>query len=180
MNKEICRLLLIPLAIAIDSPAQDIGKLIPWDKLAPKAIEKVDITLDSPLLQIASRFLSDKPDEAKAKKLVGGLKGIYVRSLTFEKEGEYSMKDVEAVMTQLRGSGWSRMIDVQSKREGDTAGVFFKTDGNQIGGLVVVAAEPKELTVVHILGSIDPADLKDLSGNFGIPKLDLERKQKKK
>jgi len=38
---------------------------------------------------------------------------------------------------------------------------------------VVIAAEPKELTVVSIIGSIKPEDLRDLGGNFGIPKMEI-------
>jgi len=37
---------------------------------------------------------------------------------------------------------------------------------------VVLVAEPRELTIVSILGSISPDDLRDLSGHFGIPRLD--------
>jgi len=70
----------------------------------------VDVTLDASMLQLASGFLSkDDPDEAQVKKLVSKLKGVYVRSFEFDKEGQYSMSDVEAIRSQLRGPGWSRM-----------------------------------------------------------------------
>ena len=38
---------------------------------------------------------------------------------------------------------------------------------------MVIAAEPRELTVVNIVGTIDPAQLSDLGGRFHIPGLDL-------
>ena len=94
---------LMPLA------AQDIKIPPSLDRLADKASEVVDVTMDSSMLQMASKFLSDKDaDEAKAKKLVGGLKGIYVKSFEFDKPGEYDMADVEAIRSQLRAPGWSR------------------------------------------------------------------------
>ena len=34
----------------------------------------------------------------------------------------------------------------------------------------VIAAEPKELTIVHIAGTISIEDLRDLRGQFGIPR----------
>ncbi len=44
------------------------------DKLAPKVAQVVDVTLDGPLLQLAGKFLSgQEPDEARVKKLIGGL-----------------------------------------------------------------------------------------------------------
>jgi len=144
------------------------------DKLADKATEVVDVTLDGSMLQLASRFLSEKdPDEARVKRLVAGLKGIYVKSFEFEKSGEYEESDVAALRSQLKGPGWSRIVGVRSKRNGDNADVFIGSDGGQVTGLVVIAAEPKELTVVSIIGSIKPEDLRDLGGNFGIPKMEI-------
>ena len=144
------------------------------DRLADKATEVVDVTLDSSMLQLASRFLSDKnPDEARVKRLVVGLKGVYVKSFEFEKTGEYDEADVAALRAQLKGPAWSRIVGVRSKKSGDNADVFIGSDGGQVTGLVVIAAEPKELTVVSIVGSIKPEDLRDLGGNFGIPKIEM-------
>src|SRR4029077_2908975 len=67
------------------------------DRLAAKASETADVTLDGSLLKLAAKFLSaDEPDQAKVKKLVVGLKGIYVRTFEFENEGEYSESHVTA------------------------------------------------------------------------------------
>jgi hypothetical protein len=41
---------------------------------------------------------------------------------------------------------------------------------NVAQGLVVLSEEPRELVLVHLDGPINPEDLDDLSGNFGIPK----------
>jgi hypothetical protein len=144
------------------------------DRLADKATEVVDVTMDSSLLQLASRFLSDKDaDEAKVKKLVAGLKGVYVKSFEFDKSGEYDESDITAIRAQLKPPAWSRIVGVRSKRNGDNADVFIANDGGQIAGLVIISAEPKELTIVSIVGQLKPEDLRDLGGNFGIPKMDL-------
>ena len=42
----------------------------------------------------------------------------------------------------------------------------------------MVSAEPKELTIVSIVGEIDPEQLGELGGRFGIPKIELEQKKK--
>ena len=53
--------------------------------LADKASETVTVTLDSNLLGMAARFLSSEdPEQAKAKKLVSSLTGIYVRRANSE------------------------------------------------------------------------------------------------
>jgi hypothetical protein len=147
--------------------AQDIS-LDLFSSLAPKATEKVEVTLDGALLQMASVFLDGKdPEEAKVKSVLGGLKGIYVRSFKFAKTGEFSNADIQAIRAQLRG--WSQIVNVQEA--GENTGVFLKTDGKKVQGMVVLAAEPMELTVVNIVGSIDLEQLRELSGHLGIPEL---------
>lgn len=45
--------------------------------------------------------------------------------------------------------------------------------GDQIGGLAVVSIEPKEVTIVNIVGPIDLEKLSQLEGSFGVPYLNL-------
>ena len=108
------------------------------------------------MLQLASRFLSDKyPEEAKAKQLVSGLKGIYVWSFEFEKPGEYLESDVESIRSQLRGPERSRIVGVRSRKSGRTMPTCSSEahNGNTTWS-TVIAAEPKELTIVNIGGAI--------------------------
>jgi hypothetical protein len=159
--------------------AQDIKLPPSIERLAEKASEVVDVTMDQSMLQLAVKFLSDKdPDQAKVKRLVGGLKGIYVRSFEFENTGEYLPSDVESIRMQLRGPAWSRIVGVRSRKKGDNAEVYLRSDGSQITGLMIVAAEPKQLTIVSINGFIRPEDLQELSGHFGIPGMDSDRPRK--
>jgi len=158
------------LVAALPLGAQQIKFPPAFEKLAAKASETVNVTLDTSLLEFAARFLSDeKPDEAAAKKLLSGLKGVYVRSFEFAKEGEYSPADADAIREQLKGPGWNCFVSVQGKRE--TTEVCLHLQGDAATGLVVFAVEPKELTVVNIVGSIRPEDLATLSGKFGIPEI---------
>src|SRR5665213_3344488 len=91
--------------------AQEIKLPPSLDRLAAKATEVVDVTMDANLLQLAGRFLSDKdPDDAKVKKMISGLKGIYVRSFEFAKAGEYQESDVEPLRAQLHAPTWSRIV----------------------------------------------------------------------
>src|ERR1700733_11781648 len=81
--------------------AQEIKLPASLDRLAAKATEVVDVTMDANLLQLASRFLSNKDaDEAHIKKIIAGLKGIYVRSFEFEKPGNYQESGIAPVRTQ--------------------------------------------------------------------------------
>jgi hypothetical protein len=155
--------------------AQEIRMPASLDKLAAKAEETVDVTLDGPLLKLAARFLSAKSqDEAGAKKMLSGLESLVVRSYQFSSEGQYDMADVDAIRAQVKAPQWSRIVGVTSKRDGEKVDVYFKvgSDGN-LGGIVVLCAEPMELTVVSVVGTLDPSELMGLGGHFGIPELDV-------
>lgn len=171
---------LVPFALAAAAllPAQQqqqVSDMIKFDKLAPKASKTVEVNLDGNMLNLVRGFLSDsKKDEADAKRIIGKLKGIYVRSLEFEKEGEYNEADIEQLRTQFTGPQWQKMVDVREKgKGGDNAGVYIRSDGNQMLGMVVLAFEPKEVTIVNIIGSIDPAELRALGGKAGIPNINI-------
>ena len=150
------------------------------DKLAPKADNVVEVTLDKNLLQVAAKFLSDKnPTEAAVKDLVSKLQGVYVRVFEFDKPGEYSLSDVEPIRSQVK-EGWNKIVGVMSKSEGQKVDVHLKMDGNGlIHGLLILATQPKELVVVNIVGPIDLEKLSQLEGQFGIPKLDLDKSKAK-
>jgi len=165
--------LAITLVLALSAGAQGFKIPLNVEKLAAKAENVVEVTLDAKMLSLASGFLSDRDaDEAKAKKLISGLRGLYVRSFEFASSGQYNEADVEALRSQLRGPQWSRIAGVRSRKAGENADVFFRSDKDQIGGLAVIAAEPRSLTVVYIDGPIDPAQLSELGGHFGIPKVE--------
>jgi len=141
------------------------------DKLFPNAVQTVDVSVDGSLLLIASKFLrNDDPDEALAKELLTALKGVYVKGVEFEKEGEFSDADVEVVRTQLRAPGWDRIVGVRSKRERENVEVYLMIEGSVINGVTVLVFDPKQLYVVNVVGPIDPEKISQLRGHFGIPK----------
>jgi hypothetical protein len=180
MRRSFLKLAIIAISLAPVWAAEDFKLPFNLDKLAERATESVDVTLDQSTLQLASGFLSkDDPDEAQVKKMIGKLKGIYVRSFEFDKEGQYSMSDVQAMRAQLKGPNWSRIVGVRSIK-GENAEVYLLKNGDQIGGIVVLDAEPKELTIVHVDGSISPEELSRLGGHMGIPKFSKEKKKSNK
>src|SRR5215467_16162554 len=142
------------------------------DKLFPKAVETVDVRVDGSLLLMASKFLrSDKADEAAVKEIVKSLKGVYVKGVEFDKEGEYAESDVESVRQQLAAPGWDRIVGVRSKREGENVEVFMMINNDAvIEGIGVLVADPKQIMVVNVVGRVDPEKINNLRGQFGIPK----------
>lgn len=169
--------LLVLLFAAAPARAQDARIILTnLDHLAETADKTIDVTVDEGIIKLAMSVLNPKrsPDEAKLIDILTGLKGVYVKRFEFEKEGAYAMSDAEPVRTQFNGPGWQRIARVTSKREG-SYDVVLMSEGSVIKGLAVLAAEPKALTVVNVVGSIDLAKLRDIEGKFGIPKFGLEQ-----
>src|ERR1700722_4860064 len=159
--------------------APDVQLNMPsFDSLAAKASDSVSITLDSALLGIAAGFLdSSKPEDAAAKELIGGLKGIYVKSYTFEKDFTYPTAEVESVRRQLAPPLWQRLVGVRSHKERANVDIYMAVEQGKANGLVIIASETREITVVNIVGPIDLQKLHKPEGKFGIPKLQLEEKK---
>lgn len=161
------------LAVAALPGAAQTGKLElkNLEKLADKAAEVNDITLDGSLLQLAVRMMenSDDRDAAQVKDLVKGLQGIYVKNFEFDSPGQYSQADVEAIRAQLTGPGWQRIVTSRSKKSGENDEIYVLKQGDKIHGIAILVAEPRELSVVNIVGAIDPEKLGELGGHFGIP-----------
>lgn len=142
------------------------------DHLAPKASEKVDLSLTANLLQLAANFLdTNDPDEAKVKKLVAGLQGIYIKSFEFKKEGQYSKADLDQIRNQLKAPEWQRMMGFESSEDRESVEIWVRNENNKMTGLAILASEATSLTVANIVGSLELSDLSELGGHFGIPKL---------
>ena len=173
--------LLVIMLGAVPARAQEARLQIKHlEKLADKASEVVDVTLDGPMLQLAAKFMSDErsSEEAQARDLVRKLKGIYVKSFEFDNEGEYLPADVDAIRAQLHSASWKRIVNVRSKRDHENAEVYLMGAADNIQGMAIISAEPKELTVVNIVGPIDVDKLSHLEGSLGVPRLGLERMDK--
>ena len=154
-------------------------KLDHLERLADKADEVTDVNLDGAMLKLASKFMNDDGDEdRRIGEMVKKLKGIYIKSFEFDKEGQYTDGDVESIRAQLRGPGWKKMVNVRSKRDKENAEIYVLGDENNMQGLVILAAESKELTVVDIVGPIDLDTLSELGGHMGIPPVEVKKGRK--
>jgi hypothetical protein len=170
--KAIIFTLIVTFSTVISVSAQNARlEIDQLDRLFPKAVQTVDVRVESSLLLIAAKFLkSDNPDEAMAKELLSTLKGVYVKGVEFDKEGEFTEADLESIRTQLRAPGWQRIVGVRSKRDGENAEVHLMLEGGVIAGVSVLVFDLKQLYIVNVVGPLDPEKIGQLRGRFGIPK----------
>jgi hypothetical protein len=160
---------------AVAEPAA-LLQLPNFDSLTEKASESVNITLDSQLLGMAARFLDGKnPEDAAVKEVVSGIKGIYVRSFTFDEDFIYPRAEIDRVRKQLSGPGWQRLVEVRSRKEQADVDIYMSVFQGKVNGLALIASEPREFTIVNIVGAVDLEKLRQLEGRFGIPRLELQK-----
>jgi hypothetical protein len=172
MSKHWAPLLCLSLVstLAVAAPPGQL-QLPNFDSLADKSIQSVNITLDPSLLSLAAGFLdSSKPEDAAVKEVVSGLRGIYVRSYTFDKDYAYPAADVDKVRKQLSAPGWQQLMQVHNKEQANVD-IYISVDQGRANGLAIISSRPREFTIVNIVGSIDLQKLHQLEGKFGVPKL---------
>jgi hypothetical protein len=167
------------LAFALIAAGQQPFDFRSLDKLDALTEHKTKVTLDGDLLKLAARFLgaSDDKDAAAIKSLVNNLKGVYVRSYEFDKAGQYNPADLEPLRSYLKQQQWAKIVETQDGK--DYSEVYIQPLPNdRFGGVAIISAEARELTVVYISGVMNLSDLDKLQGNMGIPDIDLKNAKK--
>jgi hypothetical protein len=145
-----------------------------FNGIASKAVQTVDISLDTSLLGMAASFTdSSKPDDAAVKEIIAGLKGVYVRSYTFNGDFQYPEADIDSVRKQLSAPGWQRLVAVHNSPDHSNVDIYICMVQGRASGLAIIASHPRELTIVNIVGSVDLQKLHQLQGKFGIPQMQL-------
>lgn len=163
--------LLIPVAASAQGGRLNLSFL---DRLAERASEKQEITIDSSMLKTAAGSLVPPgPKGDAAKQVLSELEGIYVRSYEFDDSKAYSMDDINAIRKQLSAPGWTRIVANEEKGKGpndwELQEVWLFNPGGKLGGVFIINAEPGELQVVNVVGPIDLGKLAALGGILGIP-----------
>jgi hypothetical protein len=166
----VCILALPMLALSQGAPL----KVPAFTHLQHQATEVVDVTIGSLPLGIASLFMDEAdPESAQMKAVLKDLKSIQVRSYKFDSDAEYSKSDVDTVRTQLAGQGWSQLVQTRNRKEGEDVDVFVSLDKDKVTGFAVVVTEPREFTIVNVVGSVDLQQLAQLQKRFNLPGVSL-------
>lgn len=127
------------------------------EKLAAKAKESNEVSMDKGMLGLAG---------GHGKGLPGKMDLVNVRNYEFEKEGAYSLADLEVLQKRLEGNGWSHIVRNRTKTEVNDICVRSDNEG-QIHEMVIINAEPKELNLVHLIGKLNASDLKHFGADMG-------------
>ena len=113
--------------------------------LAAKASNATEVTLNKDMLGFASKFMDGKDkDQAAVSNLIQGLDGIYVRDYEFDKEGEYSMEDIQKLRQAFETPEWTPMVRDVERKGAEINDVMVKMVNGETKGMFIFSAEPKE------------------------------------
>lgn len=174
----LCGVLLTLLTAAAQQERLQLDSL---NRLAGRATEAVEVDLDQTALRAVAKLtaLSDR-DREKWGALASNLRGVYVRGYEFEREGEYSPTDIEAVRAQLQAPVWTRIVQVGG-RNGSNDEVYLKQGAARIDAYAVISTTPKKICVINVIGptNLDEMGLLDREFDFSHCGKRHERRPKK-
>jgi len=137
------------------------------DQFAAKAKSKTEINMDESMVKSAAQFLNqDKKDEAAVKNSVQSLKGFFLRSYEFDTNGptKFRLEDLKPILDQIKGPNWTSFL--RSQEDDEQTEIWFHRTNGQIDGLLLVSAEPGEITIINAVGVTKLEDLSSL-GELG-------------
>jgi hypothetical protein len=154
--------------------------------IAERASDVTEVTLGKNMLAFAAKIMNGKDsDEAETRHLIEGLDGIYVREYEFDKDGQFSADEVEQLRKYFETSEWSPIVKERQRKTGESTDVMVKLVNGESHGMFILDVEPRELTIVLILGPVHMDDLSKLKGIGGLDALgdiakDVDGKDKDK
>jgi Domain of unknown function (DUF4252) len=175
MKMRMVKIALACLLAPALAAAQDARLKLPaFKSLADKDTESVNISLSPWLLHMAGAFIDEKDEDSVATKhLLAGIKAIEIRSHHFATDFAYSAADIDGVRSQLSGPGWSQLMQVHHRDKSEDVDMYVLIENNVTKGFALVASQPREFTIINIVGSINVDDLPKLENHLhlNLPKV---------
>jgi hypothetical protein len=153
----------LPLLACSQSPQLTLPS---FEDLKGHATESVDITLGALPLHFAAWLMDDHDgDSAEVKRALQAVKSVQVRSYRFDTDSGCSQVDLGPLHAQLAQPGWSRLVQAH-KRDHEDVDVYVALEDQVIKGIAIIACQPRELTVVNIVGTVSLDQLARLRHTF--------------
>jgi hypothetical protein len=147
-----------------------------YPHLRAKATETVDVSVGGFLLGLARMLTREEARHDPALRVLQDVESVRVRSYKFDTDTAYSKADIDSVRDQLKGPEWNAIAQVHKRDPQEDVDVYICVEeSGKTCGLAVIAVEPREFTVVSIVGSIDVDRLGELEGEFGIPEVSKDQ-----
>jgi hypothetical protein len=145
--------LLATLCLAVPAAAQTLA--MDFAAIAEKAASKTEINLDGPAMQAALGVFGG------ALGKLPEVKAVSIHTYEFAKPGEYPTSGLDALRKQVAADPrWSRLLSAHEKDE--STDIYVMNQDGTLVGFLLIALEPKEVTVIHGAGSVELAQLREV------------------
>jgi len=129
------------------------------EQFAKGASDVTEVNLDPKMLGMLGKSTGND--------LAHKMEFLVVHSYSYDKPGMYKMEDVEAYRKKLMDGSWNCFIHSRDK-DGSTDICQRTAADNETHEMVIMTAEPKELTFVHLKGRMTIDDLRKMGGSMGV------------
>ena len=160
-------LVTVTSASEIETGAIDIGQLMP----AAKG-QFVEINLSPAMLKFAARIAARQ--EPETAELIRNLKSFRVNVVGLDDSNRSAtIEKIEGVRRKLETQGWTKMVTVREKNDGDNVDIHVMQRGEEaIDGLVVSVLDKKgEAVFVNIVGNINADQIAQIAEKFDLEPL---------
>ena len=160
-------LVTVTSASEIETGAIDIGQLMP----AAKG-QFVEINLSPAMLKFAARIAARQ--EPETAELIRNLKSIRVNVVGLDDSNRSAtIEKIEGVRRKLETQGWTKMVTVREKNDGDNVDIHVMQRGEEaIDGLVVTVLDKKgEAVFVNIVDNINADQIAQIAEKFDLEPL---------
>lgn len=130
------------------------------EKFATGATDVTEINLDPKMMGMVSG------GKGEGSGLARKMKFMVIHTYTYDKVGMYRAEDVDAYRKKLEDGTWNCAIHVRDK-DGTTDICTRSSPDHEGNEMVILAAEPKELTFIHMSGDMSLDDLSKMGGSAG-------------
>ena len=94
------------------------------------------------------------------------MKSMSIHTYKYDKPGMFKMEDVEAYRKKLENGSWSCPVRVRTQN--GSSDICSRSDADQTNEMVIMTAEPLELTFVHLRGRLSIDDLKGMGDQLRV------------
>jgi hypothetical protein len=135
------------------------------EKFAAGASDVTEINLDPKMMGMVAGKSGMTPDSPSAQ-MAKRMRFMVIHTYEYPKPGMYKDEDVDAYRKKLQDGTWSCSIHVKDK-SGTTDICSRTSQGGEGSEMVILTAEPKELTFIHMSGNMSLDELSKMGGGMG-------------
>lgn len=149
--------------------AEPSDSALHFASLEQKADEVVKVNLWGRSLEQAKKLLGLRKNvTGSVRGFMNGLTAVYRRTYRF-RGSQANQEDVEPVHRRLAEEGWVPLIETEDRRKPETLSVYSYYEDDEVAGMTVVSSEPREVTVLKILGPVNFEALSAIGNGMGLP-----------